>query len=239
MIPGRYVAMGRTPKLLAVATGLLVAACGATDPTGGLPAGDAQLAVLNALPDGAIATLALDDGTISIPATGTRISRVIPAGSHRLEARIEGGQVVASAQFVVAEGSRRTAIIGGSALGRAVSLVVGADTASAPLGDAIKVRVVHTVIGTPTLEAWMAPSGSAVDSSARLVSPFDYGVGLGGEFPGYVVRPPGTYHFKVTNLATGVTQAELLATMGAGQVWSVVLMRRADGELELVPIREN
>lgn len=231
--------MVRFSKLPGIALAVLLAACGTVDPTGGLPAGDAQLAVINALPEGSLASLVLDDAVITLPATGTRISRVIPAGSHRLEARAPGGRVVASTQFSVAEGGRRTAIVGGSAMGPAVSLVVGADTASLPLGDAVKVRVVHTVIGTPTLEAWLAPQGAAIDSSARLISPFDYGVGLSGEFPGYVVRTPGTYLVRVTNLATGAVQAEKLIAMAGGQVWSAVLTRQADGELEVVAIQEH
>lgn len=216
-----------------------VLACGTVDPTGGLPAGDAQLAVINALPGGTLASLLLDDAVITLPAEGTRISRVIPAGTHRLEARAQGGRVVASAQFAVAEGSRRTAIVGGSAMGPTVSLVVGADTASLPVGDAVKLRVVNTVIGTPTLEAWLAPQGAVMDSGARLVSPFDYGVGLSGEFPGYVVRSPGTYRLRITHLATGAVQTEKLVTMGAGQVWSAILTRRTDGELELVAVQEH
>lgn len=226
----------RFPSVLLIG---LVTACGTVDPTGGLPAGDAQLAVINALPAGTVATLVLDDGAITLPPEGNRISRVIPAGSHRLEARAAGGRVLASANFAVAEGSRRTAILGGSVMGPVVSLVVGADTASLPLGDAAKVRVVHTVIGTPTLEAWLAPQGAVIDSSARLVSPFDYGVGLSGIFPGYVVRPPGTYRVRITNLATGAVQAEQSVAMAAGQVWSVVLTRQADGELELVAVQEH
>lgn len=218
---------------------VLVSGCGAVDPTGGLPAGDAQLAVINALPAGTVATLVLDDGAITLPPSGNRISRVIPAGSHRLEARAAGGRVMASANFAVAEGSRRTAIVGGSVIGPVVSLLVGADTASLPLGDAVKVRVVHSVTGTPTLEAWLAPQGAVVDSAARLVSPFDYGVGLSGVLPGYVVRPPGTYRVRITNLATGSIQAERLITMAPGQVWSAVLVRRTDGELELVAIQEH
>ncbi len=217
----------------------LVAGCGAVDPTGGLPAGDAQLAVINALPAGTVASLVLDDEASTLPSPGTRTTRVTPAGSHRLEARAEGGRVVASANFAIAEGSRRTAILGGSVMGPVVSLVVGADTASLPVGNAVKVRVVHTVISTPTLEAWLAPQGAVIDSAARLVSPFDYGVGLSGILPGYVVRSPGTYNVRVTNLATGAVQAEQLVTMSAGQVWSVVLTRRADGELELVAIQEH
>jgi hypothetical protein len=219
---------------------LLGSACGTGDPTGGLPPGDAQLAVLNALPAGSLATLVLDDETtVTLPAEGTRISRVIPAGSHRLEARTQGGHVVASAHFSVAEGGRRTAIIGGTTGSNVVTLLVGADTASLPTGDAVKVRVVHTVQGTPTLEAWLAPVANLLDPGARLWSPFSYGVGLSGQFPVYVVRGPGTYRIQVTNQATAAVQAELVKAFAAGEVWSLVLTRRTDGELELVPIREH
>ena len=218
---------------------LLAAACGAVDPTGGLPPGDAQLAVLNALEPGLVASLDLDGTALELPQTGSRISRVIPAGSHRLEARAPGGQVLSSANFTVAEGGRRTAILGGAAVGGTAALVVGADTASIPPRDAAKLRVVHTVQGVPALEAWLYLAGSPVDSSARLLSPFDYGVGTSGLFPGYVVRPVGSYRIRITSLATGVVAADAPIALGGGEVWSVVLTREADGELRLVPIREN
>jgi hypothetical protein len=218
---------------------LTLGACGAADPTGGLPPGDAQLAVLNALPEGTLASLVLDDDQITLPEQGARISRVIPAGSHRLEARMEGGRVVASAHFSVAEGGRRTAIVGGTAGSNAVTVLVGADTASVPVGDAAKVRVVHTVQGTPDLEAWLGPAAAPLETTARLLSPFAYGVGLSGEFPGYVVRSPGNYRIRITNLATGALQAEVVQQLGAGEVWSVVLTRRTDGELKLLAIREH
>jgi hypothetical protein len=216
---------------------VLLTACGGVDTTG-LPPGDAQLAVLNALPPGTVAELRLDDARVTLPELGERISRVIPAGSHRLEARTQSGTVVASAHFSVGDGGRRTAILGGAANSSAVTLVVGADTASAPVGDATKVRLVHTVQGTPSLEGWLYPAETPPDSAARLVSPFDYGVGLSGEFPGYAVRPAGAYRIRVTHLVTGQVQAEGLYWFGTGQVWSVVLTRRGDGELELLPIRE-
>jgi hypothetical protein len=225
-----------TRSLTVAVAVLLVCACGATDPTGGLPPGDAQLAVLNALPEGSLTTLVLDDATITLPQSGTRISRVIPAGTHRLEARKEGGIVVASAHFSVAEGGRRTAIVGGTEGGQLVTLLVGADTASLPVGDETKIRVVHTVQGTPSLEAWLAPAAAPI---SLLISPFNYGVGLSGEFPGYVVRAPGSYRIRVTDLVTSSVQAELVHSFWAGQVWSLVLTRRADGELELIPIREH
>lgn len=218
---------------------LLGTACGAVDPTGGLPAGDAQLAVLNALEPGLVETLDLDGAPLGLPPTGTRISRVIAAGSHRLEARDAEGQVLSSAQFSVAEGGRRTAILGGAVVGGTASLVVGADTASIPPRDAAKVRVVHTVPGVPALEAWLYPVGGAVDPSARLVSPFDYGVGTSGLFPGYVVRPVGQYRIRVTSLATGAVAADRAIVLAGSEVWSVVLTREGDGELRLVPIREN
>ncbi len=120
------------------------------------------------------------------------------------------------------------------------TILVGVDTTSAPAMDQTKVRIVHTVQGIPTLEAWLAPSNApAGQSSARLLSPFNYGVGLSGEFPGYVVRAPGSYRIRVTQLATGADQAELVHEFGPGEVWSVVLTRRLDGELELLPIQER
>lgn len=228
-----------TRSLTVAAALLLTCGCGAVDPTGGLPPGDAQLAVLNALPSGTVATLVLDDVEIALPAQRDRIARVIPAGAHRLEARREGGSVMASAHFSVAEGGKRTAIIGGTAESQVVTVLVGADTAGIPSGDAVKIRVVHTVQGTPTLEAWLTPLAEPVTPGGRLWSPFPYGVGLSGEFPGYVVRSPGFYRIQVTNQATSTLQTELIHSFGAGQVWSVVLTRRADGELELVPIREH
>jgi hypothetical protein len=222
-----------------ICTLLLAAACGAVDPTGGLPAGDAQLAVLNALEPGLVEALTLDGTAIALPASGTRTARVIPEGSHRIEARTAGGQVLSSASFTVAEGGRRTAILGGAAVGGTAALVVGADTASIPPNDAAKLRVVHTVQGVPALEAWLYPVGQPVDSSARLVSPFAYGVGATGLFPGYVVRPIGSYRIRVTSLATGAVAADQAIALGGGEVWSVVLTRESDGELRLVPIREN
>ncbi len=218
---------------------LLVCACGEGDPTGGLPPGDAQLAVLNALPEGSLTSLVLDDESLTLPEPGSRISRVIPAGTHRIEARREGGRVVASAHFSVAEGGRRTAIIGGTAESNVVTVLVGADTAALPRTDEVKVRVVHTVQGTPTLEATLEPVAAPTGQGSRLWSPFSYGVGLSGEFPGYVVRGPGAYRIQVTNQATNAVQTELIQDFGPGQVWSVVLTRRADGELALVPVREH
>lgn len=225
-------------RILSAAALALVAACGVTDPTGGLPPSDAQLAVLNALPEGTVAALLLDDVQMAVPASGKRISRVVPAGEHRLEARATGGRILASAQFAVGAGGRRTAIIGGSIVG-GVAMVVAADTASLPLAGEVKVRVINSVQGTPALEAWLAQAGQMVDSTARLVSPLAYGADLSGGLPGYALRGAGSYRVRVTDLVSGSTHAERVIALGSGEVWSVVLIRREDGELELVPIEET
>ncbi|HET9066621.1 MAG TPA: DUF4397 domain-containing protein [Gemmatimonadales bacterium] len=225
-------------RRLFIAALAVVAACGVTDPTGGLPPGDAQLAVLNALPEGTVAALLLDDVPMTVPAGGQRISRVVPAGEHRLEARATGGRILASAQFAVGAGGRRTAIIGGSIVGGA-ALVVAADTASLPAAGEVKVRIVNSVPGTPALEAWLARAGQLVDSTARIVSPLAYGADLRGGLPGYALRGAGSYQVRVTDLVTGTTQAQRVVALGSGEVWSVVLIRRGDGELELVPIEET
>lgn len=215
----------------------LLLACGVTDPTGGLPPGDAQLAILNALPVGAVAGLTLDDTPLPLPASQTRISRVITAGEHRLEARGAGGRVVASVQFGVNAGGRRIAIIGGSLVGGG-SLLIAADTATIPPESAAKIRVINSVQGTPELEAWLVRLGQAVDSTARLASPLPYGTSVTGSLAAHVLRGPGSYRVRVTDRMTGSLQAERDVTLWGGDVWSVILIRRSDGELALVAIQE-
>jgi hypothetical protein len=216
-----------------------VTACGAVDPTGGLPPAEAQLSVLNALEPGVVGSLTLDGAGIGIPAVGSRIARVIPAGEHRVAVRSPEGQMLSTATFTVAEGGRRTAIIGGSAVGGTAVVVVGADTASAPVGNAAKLRLVHTVQGLPALEAWLFVPGQPTDASTRLVSPVDYGSGSTGLFPGYVERSSGNYQIRVTSLAAGALAAELDVSLRPGEVWSVVMTRGSDGELDLIPIQER
>ena len=136
----------------------------------------------------------------------------------------------------VAEGGKRTAVIGNTATGP--SLMVAADTASVPVAGAVKLRVVHSVTGEAPMEAHLAQSGAPVDSSSRLVFPFTFGVGTSGEFPGYVVRSPGSYRVVVTDLGTTTERASVMAVLAADQVYSVILTR-TDGELRLVVVRET
>lgn len=217
---------------------VILAACGAEDPTGGLPPGDAQLAVLNALTTSLApsAILVLDGSQINLPTLGGRSSRAIASGAHRLELR-NAATLLATADFVVSDGGKRSAVVGGGANGT-ISLLVAADTASLPPSDAAKIRVVNTVSGLGPLEALLHLTSAAPDSAAHFVSPFSYGVGTSGEFPGYAVRPPGTYRVAAVDPVSGDVVAEATVTIGAGQVFSAVLTSTLSGTVEFVVIRE-
>lgn len=212
--------------------------CGAVDPTGGLPAGDAQLAILNALPTGTVAELSIDEQTLPVPGSGTRISRVIPAGSHRLVARGASGHTISSIELITPVGGRRTVILGGSVNGGGVMLVA-ADTASIPTAGTAKLRVINTVVAASQLEAKVSRADLPVDPNADLLSPFPYGTTIEGELPDFLTRSPGSFVVSVRDLATGTLQASTIVPVAAGEIWSVVLIRLVDGELKLVPIRES
>lgn len=226
---------------LATAAALLMIACsddGLMGPEQGT--GDAQLSILNALTLGDQAQLTLDGTPMSMPSWGTTVSAAIAPGTHRIEVRsLLGSGLLASADFAVPAGSRRSAVIGG-ATGKSVVLLVASDTASLPPAGAAKVRLVHTVPKAPIYDSYLTVTGQAADSSALFVNPFMFGVGQNPQFPGYVVRGPGTYQviLKVPGSST-VALTSPQFTMGAGQVFSVVLAENAAGGLELRVVRER
>lgn len=201
--------------------------------------GDAQLTVLNALALGDQAQLRLDGVVVNMPPSGTTGSAPIPSGFHRLEVRSLAGSVLASAEFAAPAGGRRSAVLSG-ATGKTISLLVVSDTASLPPAGAAKVRLVHTVPTAPVFDTYLFRVGQSADSGARFVSPFTFGVGVNPEFPGYAVRSPGDYVVQLT--LPGTSQVALQKgpiTMGAGQVFSVVLAENAASELELRVVRER
>ncbi|MEO5800379.1 MAG: hypothetical protein ABIZ70_06285 [Gemmatimonadales bacterium] len=224
------------PLLSLVAAAVLLAGCAESvlAPTGG----EAQFALLNALGADENTTLLLDGSTVSLPASGARSSRAIPAGAHRIEARGVGGNLMAALDFTVADGARRSTIIARSGPG-AIALLMTTDTASLPPVGAAKVRVIHAVDGVEPMKAWLRLVGAPMDSSAGFVSPFLRGVGTNPEFPGYAVRGPGSYLVTGTSLATGEVLVEGTVPLAAGQVWSAVLGRTAAGALEFTMVREN
>src|SRR3990172_1056310 len=199
---------------------------------------DVQLSVLNALSATDAATTTLDGEILLLPSSGQSTGFPIAAGAHRLEARNAGGQLLASLNFSDTSGSHRTVVVAGS-VSRSVSLLSTLDTASIPPANAAKVRVIHTVPDAPPLNALLFLTGAAVDSSAGFVTPFSYGVGTNPEFPGYAVRPLGTYTVRAVTPGTSTTVVETQVVLGNAQLWSVVLVRNAAGALELRPGREG
>jgi hypothetical protein len=226
----------RSPIKLVPAVLLLLVACSDSPTTAGT--GDATLSVLNALAPSDVATAMLDGAMFNLPSSGQSTGFPVSAGSHHLEARNPGGQVLASLDFSVAAGKHRTVVVAGSLTG-SVSIVSALDTASIPPANAAKVRVVHTVPDAPPLNALLFLTGAAVDSSAAFVTPFRYRTGTDPEFPGYAVRPLGSYTVRVVTPGTNATVAETQVILGDGQLWSVVLVRNGAGALELRPVREG
>lgn len=222
--------------IVALTTGCLDSGLGG--PTPGT--GDAQFAVLNALAAGDRVVFTIDGNQLVMPNPGSTISVAIGAGTHQVAVRgLTSQSLLASAMFAVPAGGRRSAVVsGGTAPG--IALLVASDTASLPPAGAAKVRVVHAVPDGPTFDSYLSVVGQPVDGGARFVSPFAYGVGQAPEFPGYAVRGPGTYlvTLKVPGSAAPAVVSDPFQ-MGAGQVFSVVLAKGADGVLVLRVVRER
>ncbi len=226
------------PSRIAFTSILLAALLACSDSPTSTGSSDVQLSVLNALSASDVATTTLDGEMFLLPSSGQSTGFPIAAGSHRLEARNAGGQVLATLDFSDISGSHRTVVVAGSLLGT-VSLLSTLDTASIPPVNAAKIRVIHTVPDAPPLNALLFLTGAAVDSAAAFVTPFSYGVGTNPEFPGYAVRPLGTYTVRVVSPGSTTAVAETQVVLGNMQLWSVVLARNAAGALELRAVQEG
>ncbi|MES2124112.1 MAG: hypothetical protein V4503_05430 [Gemmatimonadota bacterium] len=214
----------------------LAAACSST---ASLPdGGEAQFGLLNALAAGETATLSLDGTALALPASGARSTKAIPAGAHRLEARTSTGSLLGALDFTASEGSRSVTVVARSGPD-ALALLMTADTASVPPLGGSKIRVIHAADGVEPLKAWLRLAGTPMDSGAGFLSPFLRGAGSNPEFPGYAVRPPGSYLVTGTSLATGETLVENAVQLAANEVWSAILTRTTTGGLEFQMVREK
>jgi len=203
------------------------------------PGGLGELALLNALTAGDVASVHLDGALMGMPPTGQSGTALVAAGVHRLQAIGGSGEVLASVTFTMVGGAHRTAVMSGGP-GRPVLLVTPLDTAAVPLVGAAKVRLVHTAPDAATVDAYLFGNGQAADSSTRFVSGFHYGSGTDPQFPGYAVRPPGEYLILLKAVSNGqpILQAGPI-TLNGGDVYSFVLAQDMNGQLELRTVKEH
>ena len=200
--------------------------------------GAGQLALLNALAAGDPATVKIDGAAMALPPAGASGTAELAAGPHELRV-VANGQTIASSTFTLTDGGHRTAVVSGGT-GHIVLLVTTLDTAAAPVTDAAKMRLVHTVSDAPPMDSYLFLTTQAADSSARFVIPFNYGSGTDPEFPGYAVRPPGSY--LVWLKAAGTDDVLVQGgpfTVNAGEVYSFVLARNDAGNMEIRAVREH
>jgi hypothetical protein len=199
--------------------------------------GEGQIAVLNAFRAGDIATLSLDGTNLQLPASGESGTAVLSSGTHQLQAR--SGSQVATANFTVADGTHRTAVVSGFSE-HAVLVVTTIDTAAVPTPDATKLRVVHTVATEPALDAYVVPVTPGYPDEPPFAAGLTYGSGTDPRLPGYAVRPGGTYIVRLTLAGTGTVVAVTPAvTLPNGGVTSFVLTQGITGALEIRTVREQ
>lgn len=227
--------MYRHARLLAL---VIVTACA----SGGsivTPDGTGQLTLLNALTAGDAATVKLDGITMILPAAGHSGTAVVPAGAHQIQAFNPAGQSVGIASFTIANGTHRTTVLSGSD-GHYVMLVNPIDTAAVPVVDGAKMRLVHTVTGAPSMDAYLFEVGHAADSSARFLTPFQFGSGTDPRFPGYAVRPAGQYDVWLKASGTDNVLVQFgPISVNNSEVYSFVLAENAAGVMEIRAVKEN
>lgn len=228
--------MRRSALRLAVVL-LALAAC-SDSPTVDHPTGEGQLALLNALTPNDQVTLTLDGQPLTAPTSGTRSSRPISAGAHQIAVSGTDLSLTMPVDFTMPTNGRRSVVIARTA-GATLSLLVTPDTAALPPNDAAKIRLVHAADGVDPAIGWLRLQGAPRDSAAAFIFPFTRGTGENPEFPGYGVRPPGTYIVSATTLTGDLPLTETFLTVEAGQVWSVILSRTSSGGLEWRAVREH
>lgn len=200
--------------------------------------GTGQLALLNALAAGDPATIDVDGSAMALPPSGASGTAELAAGPHDLRV-VANGQTIATSTFTLTDGGHRTAVVSGST-GHIVLLVTTLDTAAAPVTDAAKMRLVHTVPDAPPMDSYLFLTTQAADSSARFVIPFNYGTGTDPEFPGYAIRPPGSYLVWLKGAGTNnVLVQGGPFTVSAGDVYSFVLARNDAGNMEIRAVKEH
>lgn len=178
----------------------------------------------------------------------------VSAGAASLAiAPAAGGSALATAAAQLEPGRRYTALFGG---GDAGEILIARDTSSdVPLtppptspGDTgaipgesmIKLRVIHNAADAPPLDVYLSLDDTPIGAAAKIIEPFEYGVGLDPAFPGYFERDPGLWRVRFTADGTlDVLVDTGPISMAAGQVRSIILVESDTAGLGVAIVRER
>ncbi len=213
----------------------------AADPTGGLPPGDAQLAILHAADPVARLALLLDGEEIGLPAPGTRGSLPISDGPHQLALRGSNGLLLATTRFTAPAGMRVVVVVQ-QTINSQWSLQVATDPGElATAGDA-GIRVVQSSLFEVPLAAWLAPDdGDLLRSEVQIATSTAAGQGRTLPLPGFTPVTPGDHRLVIS--VPGFTgDAELLTvpvTLERGAAVTVVIVPGVDRQPLVWLIRET
>ena len=201
------------------------------------PGGTARIRLIAAPADSVALDLIFNGRTLasSVPSgSGSAFVPVSP-GAATVSVRY-AGRPPATTSAVLAQGASYSVIASGPSAG--LRLLLAADTAAVPIAGQAKFRVVHAAPSSPPLDVYLTLAPDSLPGAFRLLFPFDYGVGLSDEFPGYVQRDPGQYRLRFT--ARG-TLTVLLDSgpfdLAAGSVVTAVLGQNGDGSLRVDLVR--
>lgn len=213
----------------------------ASDLTGGLPPGDAQLAILHAGEPGAGVELALDGGIVRMPMPGGRGSMPITAGRHTLALREESGRILAATRFTAPEGMRVTVVVqqlGGGEW----SLQVGPDHGALPPAGGASIRIIQSAALEVPLAAWLgrdAAGDGSLQSEFRITATAIIRAGANDPLPDFMAVVPGSYHLILLHPGDAEEEAvRLPVPLERGSVVTVVVAPGTDGGPLVWIIRE-
>ncbi len=233
--------MNRAARASAWLAVLLTLASGCTaDPTGGLPPGDAQLAILHAADPVTRLVLLLDGEEIGLPAPGTRGSLPIPDGQHQLTLRSSEGLVLAATRFTAPAGMRVVVVVQ-QAGNSQWSLQVAADPGELTAAGEAGIRLVQSSLFEVPLAAWLAPGeGGMLQSEVQVATSTAAGQGRTMPLPGFTPVPPGRHRLVISRPGpTGDVELVVVAvTLQQGAAVTVVLVPGVDGMPLIWLIRE-
>ncbi|MGH7657613.1 MAG: DUF4397 domain-containing protein [Gemmatimonadales bacterium] len=210
--------------MAALVFGAILASCG-EDPVG--PVGEtARLRLVNGSPAAPAVDLRVD-GTPVLSNVSNAVASEwvnVPEGSRGVALSATGATAALDSVTVnLVAGSDYTMFVTGITTPGLIPSA--ADTGRIPAPGKVKVRLVHAAPNGPAVDVYLTQFNSNLAGESPVIFPFDHGVGISEDFPGYIERDPGIWQVSYT--ARG-TKNLLLHTsaldMEAGEVLNVMLI---------------